>query len=115
EDDWNGKWWGTRPDTTGPYFKPVKWAESEKIENVLRAELAKANAATLPSLATTLLNNRVDVPELISTILKLAETDAKFRSTAVDMFATRPTLPDEAIGLLGKAALASSEEGTTRA
>jgi putative membrane-bound dehydrogenase-like protein len=115
EDDWNGRWWGTRPDTTGPYFKPVKWAESEKIENVLRAELAKASAATLPSLATTLLNNRVDIPELIPTILKLAETDSKFRSTAVDMFATRPTLPDEAIGLLGKSALSSSEEAATRA
>jgi putative heme-binding domain-containing protein len=115
EDDWNGKWWGTRPDTTGPYFKPVKWAESEKIENVLRAELAKANAATLPSLATMLLNNRVDIPELISTILKLAETDPKFRSTAVDMFATRPALPDEAIGLLAETALSSSEEGATRA
>src|SRR6185436_12462731 len=20
EADWDGKWWGTRPDTTGPYF-----------------------------------------------------------------------------------------------
>jgi putative membrane-bound dehydrogenase-like protein len=115
EDDWNGKWWGTRPDTTGPYFKPVKWSESEKIEHVLRAELAKSDAATLPSLAITLLNNRVDIPELVLTILKLAETDAKFRSTAVDMFVTRPTLPDEAIGLLGKTALSSSEQGATRA
>ncbi|HZE98185.1 MAG TPA: PVC-type heme-binding CxxCH protein, partial [Planctomycetota bacterium] len=23
EADWDGHWWGTRPDTTGPYFKPV--------------------------------------------------------------------------------------------
>ncbi|HEY0548089.1 MAG TPA: HEAT repeat domain-containing protein [Verrucomicrobiae bacterium] len=115
EDDWNGKWWGTRPDTTGPYFKPVKWAESEKIENVLRAELAKADAATLPSFATTLLNNRVDLPEVISTILKLAETDAKFRLTAIDMFATRPTLSDEAIGLLGQAAFTATEDAATRA
>ena len=115
EDDWNGKWWGTRPDTTGPYFKPVKWAESEKIENALRAELTKADAATLPSLASTLQRNRVDVPELIPTVLKLAGSDAKFRAAAVDMFASRATLPDDAIPLLGQTASSSAEDGKTRA
>ena len=28
---WDGKfWWGTRPDTGGPYFKPVEWPQSSK-------------------------------------------------------------------------------------
>ena len=115
EADWDGKWWGTRPDTTGPYFKPAKWSESEKIENVLRAELKKADAAMLPSLATTLQRNRVDIPELIPTVLQLAESDPKFRAAAVEMFASRATVPDEAIELLGKTARSSAEEGTTRA
>jgi len=115
EDDWNGKWWGTRPDTTGPYFKPVKWSESEKIENVLRAELAKANAATLPALAMTLQRNRVELPELTPIVLKLADSDAKFRTTAVEMFTSRATIPDEAIPLLAKVASASEEPAAFRA
>lgn len=115
EADWDGKWWGTRPDTTGPYFRPVKWSESEKIENVLRAELAKADAASLPSLAMILQKNRVDIPELVPTVLKLADSDPKFRASAVEMFASRATLPDEAIDLLGKTASSSTEPASTRA
>ena len=26
-------WWSTRPDTRGPYYKPIKWEASEKIAN----------------------------------------------------------------------------------
>jgi putative heme-binding domain-containing protein len=37
---WRGtlaEWWGTRPDTTGPYYDPVAWDESPRILSVLRA------------------------------------------------------------------------------
>jgi putative heme-binding domain-containing protein len=115
EDEWTGKWWGTRPDTTGPYYKPVKWSESEKIESVLRGELAKADAANLPTLVVTLLRNRVELPELTPVVLKLAESDAKFRATAVEMFITRATIPDEAIPLLARTASASDEPASLRA
>jgi putative heme-binding domain-containing protein len=115
EDDWNGKWWGTRPDTTGPYYKPVKWSESEKIENVLRAELTKASTATLPTLAMTLQRNRVELPELTPIVLKLADSDANFRTTAVEMFTSRATIPDEAIPLLAKVASSSEEPAAFRA
>lgn len=30
-----GDWWGTRPDTTGPYFDRQKWHQSDRIEKVL--------------------------------------------------------------------------------
>lgn len=115
EADWDGRWWGTRPDTTGPYFKPAKWSESEKIENLLRAELTKAGADELGFLAMTLQRNRVDVPELIPTVLKLAQTDAKFRASAVEMFASRPAIPDEAINLMSEVAGSPAEEAALRA
>jgi putative heme-binding domain-containing protein len=31
EADWDGSWWTTRPDTSGPYYKPVKWERTERI------------------------------------------------------------------------------------
>ena len=35
----------SRPDTTGPYYKPVTWPESDKIAEVLKESLkTKANA-----------------------------------------------------------------------
>ncbi|MEM9158916.1 MAG: c-type cytochrome [Verrucomicrobiota bacterium] len=30
-------WWTTRPDTRGPYYKPVKWSASERIYDALLA------------------------------------------------------------------------------
>ncbi|MED5586920.1 MAG: NPCBM/NEW2 domain-containing protein [Verrucomicrobiota bacterium] len=30
-------WWSTRPDTRGPYYKPIKWDGSEKIADFVKA------------------------------------------------------------------------------
>ncbi|TCD00233.1 DUF7133 domain-containing protein [Pedobacter psychroterrae] len=38
-------WWGTRPDSHGPYYKGVNWAGSAAIEKFLLAEWDKADAA----------------------------------------------------------------------
>ena len=29
-------WWSTRPDTRGPYYKPIKWESSNKIETFIK-------------------------------------------------------------------------------
>ena len=67
---WRGtlaEWWGTRPDTTGPYYDPVAWNESARIRSVLTAALLEAggSAAThhaFTRLATVLQRNRVLPP-----------------------------------------------------
>ena len=110
ESDWDGKWWGTRPDTTGPYYKPVTWELSDKIGAALRGELARASAESLRFLATELQRNRVDLPELTPLILKLANEDAAFKPIAVEMFSARSAIPDEAIPLF--TAVASSADQT---
>lgn len=38
-------WWGTRPDTHGPYYKPVTWVSSDSIKALLIDEWAKAGAS----------------------------------------------------------------------
>ncbi|MFD1167031.1 hypothetical protein ACFQ2C_15590 [Sphingobacterium daejeonense] len=38
-------WWGTRPDSHGPYYKAVLWEESPKIEKFLTAEQQKAGSS----------------------------------------------------------------------
>lgn len=35
-------WWGTRPDTRGPYYKPAIWSASPRIAAALETELARA-------------------------------------------------------------------------
>ncbi|MCC7042359.1 MAG: c-type cytochrome [Acidobacteria bacterium] len=63
---WRGtlaEWWGTRPDTTGPYYDPVAWDESARIRAVLtNALLQSATAgaqADTDRLITDLERNRV--------------------------------------------------------
>lgn len=44
---WRGtlaEWWGTRPDTTGPYYDPVAWEESARIRSVLTAAVLQGAA-----------------------------------------------------------------------
>ncbi|MCM8537177.1 MAG: hypothetical protein NE334_14655 [Lentisphaeraceae bacterium] len=44
EDKWNGKdWWGTKPNSSGPYYKAVKWEMSETIAAALREEVNNMN------------------------------------------------------------------------
>lgn len=38
-------WWGTRPDSHGPYYKPVTWTSSDKIKALLTEEWNKSDAA----------------------------------------------------------------------
>jgi putative heme-binding domain-containing protein len=67
---WRGtitEWWGTRPDTTGPYYDPVPWEESARIRNVLLSALLESAAGAGPRvdlsrLATDLQRNRVLPP-----------------------------------------------------
>ncbi|MCO6455789.1 MAG: discoidin domain-containing protein [Pirellulaceae bacterium] len=41
EGPYTSGWWGTRPDTSGPYFDRQKWSASPRIEAVVRTALAE--------------------------------------------------------------------------
>jgi putative heme-binding domain-containing protein len=65
---WRGtlaEWWGTRPDTTGPYYDPVAWEESARIRSVLLSvllELGPGRQEDFASLTRDLERNRVLPP-----------------------------------------------------
>ncbi|HET7219238.1 MAG TPA: HEAT repeat domain-containing protein, partial [Vicinamibacterales bacterium] len=46
---WRGtlpEWWGTRPDTTGPYYDPVAWEESPRILPILKGALLQTTTTS---------------------------------------------------------------------
>ena len=44
EADYDGSWWwSTRPDTHGPYYKPITWESSDKIKALLMEEWSQSN------------------------------------------------------------------------
>ena len=113
EDDWDGRWWGTRPDTAGPYFKPVAWEASDKIRKVLVEALA--DAATLRALLVELKRHRIVFDETVPLALKMASQDPSFHTTAADLLSRISPLPIQAVGLLEETAAAPKEDPAIRA
>jgi len=57
-------WWGTRPDTTGPYFAREKWSGSDAIEAGLKTALAKAPKATVENVKAQLASQKISLKDL---------------------------------------------------
>lgn len=116
EADYNGDWWGTRPDTSGPYYKHVTWSESGRIAGALQQELAHGDAAVIKKLLRTLRQNKLELPGTQERIVKLAGDDPEFFPTAVDLIsAGSTTLSDEAAQLLEVAATINPQATELRA
>lgn len=65
EADYDGSWWGIRPDTTGPYFDPVEWAMSKRIAAVLSVAVQDADKETAAYLREQLRRHRVQLPGVV--------------------------------------------------
>ncbi len=59
EADYQGSWWGIRPDTTGPYFDPREWECSGRIASVIKAAILDGDAGTAALLRAELARRRV--------------------------------------------------------
>ena len=46
EAPYKGDWWGTRPDTSGPYYDRARWEMSEAIASVIRTVLKEDDELT---------------------------------------------------------------------
>jgi putative membrane-bound dehydrogenase-like protein len=64
EADYDGSWWGIRPDTTGPYYDPVRWEMSEKIGAVITSAVVDSDAETAAWLRSELARHQVSLPGL---------------------------------------------------
>ncbi|MFC3563235.1 DUF7133 domain-containing protein [Pedobacter jamesrossensis] len=55
-------WWGTRPDSHGPYFKAISWESSPIIEKFLVSESVKPKGFGKQFFADLSERNRLDIP-----------------------------------------------------
>ncbi len=113
EAEWDGKWWGTRPDTAGPYFKAVAWSESPRIAEALKKSLANGGLDEVRYLLKELQRHRLDFPEATARVVKLAE-QPEGRAFAVELWAGRKVLPTEAIPMLTNAASSTKDDAALR-
>jgi putative membrane-bound dehydrogenase-like protein len=64
EAEYKGDWWGTRPDTTGPYYDRATWEMSEAIAGVIRTVLKDDDKLTSRHVLAQLARHRVSIPGL---------------------------------------------------
>ncbi|MDR3638766.1 MAG: discoidin domain-containing protein [Isosphaeraceae bacterium] len=114
EADWHGQWWGTRPDTSGPFFQPVTWELSEEIERTLRREVKGTDPSTSRWLLGQMIRNKIDSEDLTPLILQNAAQDPAFLRLAAGLLAGRPKLGRDALQLLETAARSDREEASFR-
>ena len=89
EADYQGSWWGIRPDTNGPYFDPQEWEASGRIASVIKAAVLDGDPDTVKFLRGELARRRVrltglpagsgaDLPKAEEEIrVKIAKADPK--------------------------------------
>ncbi|MEC9093624.1 MAG: c-type cytochrome, partial [Planctomycetota bacterium] len=74
EGPYQGDWWGTRPDTTGPYYKRMKWEWSDPIENSLEKQFANLPLETKQFVSSQLEKHRVKLPGVLAMSKQLQPT-----------------------------------------
>ncbi len=75
EGEWKGNSWGTRPDTSGPYYQPEEWEMSESIKSVLSRALEQTQGDAVRDLIVSLNRHKIRLPELATRLLKLSAED----------------------------------------
>ena len=97
EKEWDGEWWQTRPDTTGPYFQPVGWSETARIADVIRRALSSESPQTVRALLIDCGANRVDLPEVNERLLAVDPGDAALCRALLDTLVRQKHLSERQI------------------
>lgn len=114
EGNWKGDSWGTRPDTSGPYYQPVRWSESDRIESVLRATIAKAGSGELAGELVQINRHKIPLNDQIDKILAKAEADPALSPDVIAVIARLDSVPDSAVPLLIRTATGAKNPAPTR-
>jgi putative heme-binding domain-containing protein len=100
EGEWKGDSWGTRPDTRGPYYQPEKWAQSDRIGEVLLATLNKAGAEEAARLSSEFGRHRIKPGDAIGKLIQLAASNPEVIPTLARQLSQEDTIPPQAVPLL---------------
>jgi putative heme-binding domain-containing protein len=109
EAEWDGTWWSTRPDTTGPYYKPVEWSGTSSVREIIRHALAHESEPVVRTLLLECAANRIDLPEANQQLAKFALTDPSFRDVMLKAWEGRTGLSDDQVATVQKIAATSKD------
>ncbi len=97
---WKGDSWGTRPDTRGPYYQPEKWAQSDRIGEVLLAALNRADGEEAAALSSEFGRHRIKPGDALGKLIKLSEGNPAVLPTLARQLSQEDSVPPQAVALL---------------
>ncbi len=115
EGKWTGDSWGTRPDTTGPYYVRAEWEGSPQVLAALKAALDKAEGSEAASALAELNRHKIPLSGGREKLLAAAAQDDRLLPNIATEFAKAEEVPAAAIPLLAKVAIAKSSPPPLRA
>lgn len=77
-------WWGTRPDTTGPYYSRQTWQQSKRIEDAIREALASAPQSMVDHLQEQLKRHLVVLDSVGENVQEMREEEQAIKLPPVD-------------------------------
>lgn len=94
EGEWKGNSWGTRPDTSGPYYQPEEWSASEKIKRAITRELNSANPDSIPEIVHQINRHKIHLPKATQILITTSGTNPELVSMAIDQLDSSRKLDD---------------------
>ncbi len=91
EADYDGSWWGIRPDSSGPYYDRVEWELSSRIGAVVTAAVLDSDTSTAADLRTELSRHRISLTGLP----ERTDTTAKVQEIAITLPKADPNSPNQ--------------------
>ncbi len=109
-------WWGTRPDTSGPIYKPMRWEESDKIETVLKQALTEAEGDAAKALVTQIMRTKISFPGLTDLMMaKVGGDTASVLSILETLVSPKTPLTDDVVHALTSISGNAQEQPELRA
>ena len=100
ESQWKGDWWGTRPDTRGPYYNPIAWDASALIAPVLLAALSSGDAVMGKFIVSEMSRHRIKLDDAATQLVRMAKGDASLVPATVTLLQGAAKLPADAVPFL---------------
>ena len=104
EGDWKGESWGTRPDTRGPYYKPVEWSETRRIDALVRSTMESAEGTEAGAYIAVMAKHRIPLGATLERTFELAEQNPAVLDAVLGLYGESQTAPAPAVPFFARIA-----------
>ena len=112
--EWKGNSWGTRPDTSGPYYQPATWQASKEIADALALAFETSEGKQISEMLDVFSKHKIRFGGMVDIVLAKANSDSSLTTKAVSFIAKEKSLSQGTLKFMLNAAKNSKLDQKTR-